>query len=125
MNAVFTSMPAAVSFVQAGRLRPVGVTTTKRQPSHPEVPTFEESGVPNMVIHHWFGVLAPAGLPKSTLSTLHDEFAGAVNQSSVVERYKSLILEPATNTPAEFRALIESDLARWSKVVKDAGIKAE
>ncbi|MDB5921864.1 MAG: Tricarboxylate transport protein TctC [Betaproteobacteria bacterium] len=125
MNAVFTSMPAAVSFVQTGRLRPVGVTTTKRQPSHPEVPTFEESGVPNMVIHHWFGVLAPAGLPKSTLSTLHDEFAGAVNQSSVVERYKSLILEPATNTPAEFRALIESDLARWSKVVKDAGIKAE
>jgi tripartite-type tricarboxylate transporter receptor subunit TctC len=56
---------------------------------------------------------------------LHDEFAGAVNQSSVVERYKSLILEPATNTPAEFRALIESDLARWGKVVKDAGIKAE
>jgi tripartite-type tricarboxylate transporter receptor subunit TctC len=48
-----------------------------------------------------------------------------VSQSSVVERYKSLILEPATNTPAEFRALIESDLARWSKVVKDAGIKAE
>jgi tripartite-type tricarboxylate transporter receptor subunit TctC len=125
MNAVFTSMPAAVSFVQTGRLRPVGVTTAKRQPSHPEVPTFEESGVPNMVIHHWFGVLAPAGLPKSTLSTLHDEFAGAVSQSSIVERYKSLILEPATTTPAEFRALIESDLARWNKVVKDAGIKAE
>jgi tripartite-type tricarboxylate transporter receptor subunit TctC len=125
MNAVFTSMPAAVSFVQTGRLRPVGVTTAKRQPSYPDVPTFEESGVPNMVIHHWFGVLAPAGLPKSTLSTLHDEFAGAVSQSSVVERYKSLILEPATNTPAEFRALIESDLARWGKVVKDAGIKAD
>jgi tripartite-type tricarboxylate transporter receptor subunit TctC len=89
------------------------------------VPTFEESGVPNMVIHHWFGVLAPAGLAKSTLSKLHDEFAGAVSQSAIVERYKSLILEPATTTPAEFRALIESDLARWGKIVKDAGIKAE
>jgi tripartite-type tricarboxylate transporter receptor subunit TctC len=125
MNAVFTSMPAAVAFVQSGRLRPVGVTTARREPSHPDVPTFEESGVPNMVIHHWFGVLAPAGLAKSTLSTLHDEFAGAVSQSVIVERYKSLILEPATTTPAEFSALIESDLARWGKVVKDAGIKAE
>jgi tripartite-type tricarboxylate transporter receptor subunit TctC len=125
MNAVFTSMPAAISFVQSGRLRPIGVTTAKRQPSHPEVPTFEESGVRNMVIHHWFGVLAPAGVVKPTLARLHDEFTRAVNHPAIVERYKTLILEPATTTPSEFRALIESDLARWGKVVKEAGIKAE
>ena len=125
MNAVFTSMPAAISFVQAGRLRPIGVTTAKRQPSHPEVPTFEESGVPNMVIHHWFGVLAPAGLLKSTLVRLHEEFTRAVNHPLIVERYQTLILEPATTTPSEFRALIENDLARWGKVVREAGIKAE
>jgi tripartite-type tricarboxylate transporter receptor subunit TctC len=125
MNAVFTSMPAAIAFVQSGRLRPIGVTTAKRQPSHPEVPTFEESGVPNMVLHHWFGVMAPAGLAKPVLVKLHDEFAGAVSHPAIVERYRTLILEPATTTPEEFRALIRSDLARWGKVVKEAGIKAQ
>jgi tripartite-type tricarboxylate transporter receptor subunit TctC len=125
MNAVFTSMPAAISFVQSGRLRPIGVTTARHQPSHPEVPTFEESGVPNMVLHHWFGVLAPAGLPRPVLTRLHNEFAGAVSHPTIVERYKTLILEPATTSPEEFRALIESDLARWGKVVKEAGIKAD
>jgi len=125
MNAVFTSMPAAIAFVQSGRLRPIGVTTAKRQSSHPEVPTFEESGVANMVLHHWFGVLAPAGLAKSLLARLHQEFAAAVSHPAIAERYKSLILEPATTTPEEFQALIRADLARWGKVVKEAGITAQ
>jgi tripartite-type tricarboxylate transporter receptor subunit TctC len=125
MNAVFTSMPAAVSFVQSGRLRPIGVTTAKRHPSHPEVPTFEESGVPNMVLHHWFGVLAPAGLAKPVQAKLVREFTAAVSYPSIVERYQALILEPATATPEEFRKLIETDLARWGKVVREAGIKVQ
>src|SRR5471032_851473 len=79
MNMVFTSMPAAVAFVQAGRLRPVGVTTAKRHPSHPDVPTFEESGVANMILTHWFGVLAPAGIPKAVQDKLYREFTAAVN----------------------------------------------
>jgi tripartite-type tricarboxylate transporter receptor subunit TctC len=125
MNMVFTSMPAAVAFVQSGRLRPVGVTTAKRHPSHPDVPTFEESGVANMILTHWFGVLAPAGLPKPIMETLYREFTAAVNHSAIIERYKTLVIDAATLTPAEFRALIESDLARWTKVVKEANIKAQ
>jgi tripartite-type tricarboxylate transporter receptor subunit TctC len=125
MNAVFTSMPAAVAFVQSARLRPVGVTTARRHPSHPEVPTFEESGVPNMVLHHWFGVLAPAGLPKPVHARLTSEFTNAVHHPAIVERYKALILEPATLSPEEFRRLIETDLARWGKVVREAGIKVQ
>jgi tripartite-type tricarboxylate transporter receptor subunit TctC len=124
MDAVFTSMPAAVTFVQSGRLRPIGVTTAQRHPSHPEVPTFEESGVPNMVLHHWFGVLAPAGLMRPIRDRLTREFTAAVSYPAIVERYRALILEPATTTPEEFRSLIESDLARWGKVVREAGIKA-
>jgi tripartite-type tricarboxylate transporter receptor subunit TctC len=125
MNAVFTSMPAAIAFVQAGRLRPIGVTTSKREASHPEVPTFQESGVANMVLHHWFGVLAPARLPPPILAKLHGEFTAAVAHPLIVERYKTLMLEPATTTPAEFRALIETDLKRWGRIVKEAGIKAQ
>jgi tripartite-type tricarboxylate transporter receptor subunit TctC len=124
MNAVFTSMPAAVAFVQSGRLRPVGVTTAQRHPSHPEVPTFEESGVPNMVLHHWFGVMAPAGLPRPIRDRLTGEIKAAAAHPAILERYRTLILEPATTTPEEFRKLIETDLARWGKVVKEAGIKA-
>lgn len=124
MNMVFTSMPAAVAFVQAGRLRPVGVTTARRHPSHPEVPTFEESGVSNMILTHWFGMLAPAGVPKTVQDKLYREVTAAVNHPSIIERYKTLVIEAATLTPAEFRALIESDLARWTKVVKEANIKA-
>jgi tripartite-type tricarboxylate transporter receptor subunit TctC len=118
-------MPAAVSFVQSGRLRPIGVTTPQRHPSHPEVPTFAESGVANMVLHHWFGVLAPAGLPQAIHARLTREFTAAVSHASVVERYKALILEPATLTPEAFRKLIETDLARWGKVVREAGIKVQ
>jgi tripartite-type tricarboxylate transporter receptor subunit TctC len=125
MSCVFTSLPAAISFVQSGRLRPIGVTTAERQPSFPDVPTFLESGVPNMVLHHWFGLLGPARLPKPIVVALHDQVTAAIAQPAIVDRYKSLMLEPATNTPEEFRALIEADLARWSKVVKDAGITAQ
>ena len=125
MNAVFTSMPAAVAFVHSGRLRPVGVTTRERHPSQPEVPTFEESGVPNMVLTHWFGVLAPAGLAQPVQAKLTREITAAVQHSSIVERYKALILDPAMLTPTDFRKLIEADLARWGKVVREAGIKVQ
>lgn len=125
MNMVFTSMPAAVAFVQASRLRPVGVTTAQRHPSHPEVPTFEESGVPNMVLTHWFGVLAPAGLARPIRDRLVREFTAAASYPAILERYRALVLEPVTTSPEEFRKLIETDLARWGKVVREAGIKAQ
>jgi tripartite-type tricarboxylate transporter receptor subunit TctC len=125
MNAVFTSMPAAVAFVQSGRLRPIGVTTAARHPSHPEVPTFAESGVPNMVLTHWFGVLAPAGVPRPIVNKLYRQFVAAAAHPAVAERYRALILEPATTTPEEFQALIAADLKRWSQIVKDANIHAQ
>lgn len=123
IHASFTSMPAAITFVQAGRLRPVGVSTAKRHPAQPDVPTFAEAGIPNMVLFHWFGVLAPAALPQPVLARLNGEFIKAVNHPAIQERYKTMLIEPATTTSAEFRALIESDLKRWGQVVREAGIK--
>lgn len=125
VNASFTSMPAALPFVQAGRLRPVGVSTAKRLPEFPDVPTFDESSISNMVLHHWFGVLAPAGLPKAIQMRLHQEIVKAVNHPVTRERYKALIIDPATTTPEEFQALLNSDLQRWGKVVREAGIKVQ
>jgi len=124
MNAVFTSMPAAIAFVQSGRLRPVGVTTPTRHSAQPEVPTFAESGIAGMTLFHWFGVLAPAKLPNLPLKRLSTEIKAAVNHLPIQERFKAMLIEPATTSPEEFRALIQSDLQRWGKVVKAAGIKA-
>jgi len=124
MNAVFTSMPAAIAFVQSGRLRPVGVTTPTRHPAQPEVPTFAESGIAGMTLFHWFGILAPAKLPNPPLKRLGTEIKAAVNHPPIQERFKAMLIEPATTSPEEFRALIQSDLQRWGKVVKAAGIKA-
>ena len=78
-----------------------------------------------MVLHHWLDVLAPAGVPRPVIAKLGKEFIGAVSNPAIGERYRTQMLEPATTTPEEFRALIESDLRRWGNVVKEAGIKAQ
>lgn len=122
MNAVFTSMPAAIAFVRSERLRPIGVTAPNRNPAQPNVPTFAESGITGMTLFHWFGVLAPAKLPKPQLTRLGAEFKAAVHHPAVQERFKAMLIEPATTSPEEFRTLIKSDLQRWKKVVKEAGI---
>jgi len=123
--ATFTSMATAAPFAQSGRLRILGVTSAKRLPAFPDVPTFEESGVSGMVFEHWWGVMAPAGVPKPVVEKLHREIVNAVNAPDVRERFSVLAVEPRTNTPQQFRALLESDVKRWAKVVKDAGIKIE
>ena len=121
----FTSMATAAPFAKAGRLRILGVTSGKRLTAFPDVPTFQESGVPGLVFEHWWGVMAPAGTPRPIVDKLHSQIQKALSASDVRERFSALAVEPRTNTPEQFRALLESDLKRWAKVVKDAGIKAE
>ena len=121
----FTSMATAAPLVKAGRLRMLAVTSPRRLAAYPDVPTFEESGVPGLVFEHWWGVMAPARTPAPLVERLHTEITKALASTEVRERFAAFSLEPRTNTPAEFRALIEFDLVRWAKVVRDAGIKAE
>ena len=123
--ATFTSMATAAPFVQSGRLRILGVTSAKRLAAFPDVPTFDESGVSGLIVEHWWGVMAPAGVPKTIIDKLNAAIVNAVNSSDVRERFTALAVEPRTNTPQQFRALLESDVKRWAKVVKDAGIKIE
>ena len=123
--ATFTSMATAAPFAKSGRLRILGVTTSKRMAAFPDVPTFEESGVSGMVVEHWWGVMAPAGVPKAIIDKLRAAIVNAVNSPEVRERFTALGVEPRTTTPEQFRALLESDVKRWAKVVKDAGIHIE
>lgn len=123
--ATFTSMATAAPFAKSGRLRILGVTSNKRLPAFPDVPTFEESGIPGMIVEHWWGVMAPARVPQAVLEKLRVEIIKAVNSADVRERFATLAVEPRTNTPDQFRALLETDVKRWAKVVKDAGIRVE
>jgi len=123
--ATFTSMATAAPFAKSGRLRILGVTTSKRMAAFPDVPTFEESGVSGMVVEHWWGVMAPAGVPKAIIDKLRAAIVNAVNSPEVRERFTALSVEPRTTTPEQFRALLASDVKRWAKVVKDAGIHIE
>jgi tripartite-type tricarboxylate transporter receptor subunit TctC len=121
----FTSMATAAPLVKSGRLRILGVTSPRRLAAFPDVPTFQESGVPGLTFEHWWGVMAPARTPAPVIEKLHGEIVKALDSPDVRERFTTLAVEPRTNTPDQFRALIESDLARWAKVVRDAGIKPE
>lgn len=121
----FTSMATAAPLVRSGRLRILGVTSPRRLAAFPDVPTFQEGGVPGLTFEHWWGVMAPARTPAPVVEELHREIAKALDSPDVRERFTALAVEPRTNTPDQFRTLIESDLARWAKVVRDAGIKPE
>ena len=83
------------------------------------------SGVAGLIVEHWWGVMAPAGVAKPVIDKLHGGIVNAVNAPDVRERFTVLAVEPRTMTPQQFRTLIERDVARWAKVVKDAGIKVE
>jgi tripartite-type tricarboxylate transporter receptor subunit TctC len=123
--ATFTSMATAAPHAKSGRLRILGVTSARRLPAFPEVPTFEESGVPGMLVEHWWGVMAPAGVPRTVVAKLRGEIIKALNSTDVRERFSALAVEPRTNTPEQFRTLLESDAKRWARVIRDAGIKVE
>lgn len=125
IQSAFPTAPGIVGHVKAGRLRALAITTLKRSSALPDVPTFEESGVKGMTVSNWFGMFAPARLPKDTLATLHKAILDAMNSPDVRTRLGNLSLDITTMTPRQFDAHLKSELERWGKVVKAAGIKAE
>jgi tripartite-type tricarboxylate transporter receptor subunit TctC len=122
---IFDSMPSAMPHVKSGRVRALAVTTAKRSPTVPDLPTIAESGVPGFDISTWYGVWAPAGTPKDIVNKIAAEIAKALHQPAVRERLAALGAEPVGNTPEEFAAYCQSELAKWSKIVRESGAKAD
>jgi tripartite-type tricarboxylate transporter receptor subunit TctC len=122
----FTSLTAAIPHVRSGRLKALVVTSKHRSNAAPDIPTVAEAGVPDIEIATgWFGILSPARTPKTVLSRLHEEIVKAVQSPEIHERFLGQGLDPATSTAEEFAALIKSDMVRWAKVIKDAGLRAQ
>jgi tripartite-type tricarboxylate transporter receptor subunit TctC len=125
MHAAFPTLPGVVPHVRGGRLRGLGITSAKRSPALPDVPTFEESGVSGMIVANWFGVFAPARLPADVLATLHKAVLDTMSTPDVRGKLNNLSLDINTMTPQAFDAFLKQELDKWGKVVKAAGIKAD
>jgi tripartite-type tricarboxylate transporter receptor subunit TctC len=120
----FPTIPSALPHVQTGKLRAMGVTSTKRVGALPEIPAIAET-VTGYDGSAWYGVLAPAGTPAAIVTRLHTELMTVLRTADLKDKLVSQGLEPASYTPEEFSALIVSELAKWAKVVAAAGVKNE
>jgi len=125
IDAMFDAMPVMVPQAKAGKVMPLAVTSTRRSPALPDVPTVMESGVPDYEIAGWFGILAPANTPPAIAKRLRDEVAKAVAAPDAVAQLDSQGMQPLATEPEEWRAYLKSELARYAKIIKDAGIKPE
>ncbi len=125
VQVVFASAPGAVPFIKSGRLRGLAVSTAKRSPLVPDLPTFEEEGVADLRIANWYGVLAPAGTPKAIVERLSQAIGASAPRPVRRAGRPGGRAEPVANTPAEFRVMLEGEAARWSKLVKDANVRAD
>jgi tripartite-type tricarboxylate transporter receptor subunit TctC len=119
------TMLTGVTHVRSGRLRALGVTGSRRSAVMPEVPTIAEAGVPGYEAVQWYGVLAPAKTPKEIVTRLNTEIVRILKSPDVKQRLASDGVDVEADTPDEFARYIQSELVKWAKVAKDAGIKPE
>ena len=125
VSAAVSPLAGATPFIRSGKLKPLAVTSSKRLPSYPDVPTVAESGMPGFELLSWYGLWAPAGLPKDVVAKLNAAVARAVQSPNVKARFADLSFEATENTPAQFAALIEDEIRRVGKVIKTANIRIE
>ncbi|MGQ0652866.1 MAG: Bug family tripartite tricarboxylate transporter substrate binding protein [Betaproteobacteria bacterium] len=118
-------VPSAIGHVRAGKVRALAVTSKRRIAAAPEVPTFEEAGVPGYEAVGWFGVVAPAGTPRPVVARLNAEIRAALESPEIRERALAAGTEPFTSSPQEFSAMIREETKKWAEVIKAGGIKLQ
>ena len=122
----FVAFASVRSFLQAGKVRVLAVTSEKRLPAQPDVPTMAEAGFPGIALDAWFGLVAPAGTPDAVIGKLHGAFSQAVRDPEIVKTLIDQGAEAAApNTPAEFAAFIASETEKLGRIVQAVGVKGE
>jgi tripartite-type tricarboxylate transporter receptor subunit TctC len=124
LNIFFGNISNVLPLVREGKLRAFAITSRKRSPQIPELPTMEELGFKNFDATAWFGLMGPAGLPKPIVDKIHAEATKVMAQPDVRQKLEGLGLQLVGNTPAEFLEIVKNEMPMWGKVIKDAGIKA-
>lgn len=123
INLIFATAASSITFIKAGRIRALAVTTAKRSALAPELPTVAEAGLPGFEANNWNGVVVPAKTPRPIINRLNKVFAAALTTPDIKDFLFKQGLDPAPGTPEEFRDYIKSETAKWAKVIKAAGIK--
>ena len=122
---MFVDMPPVIQFIEDGKLQALGVSWSERSKRMPGIPTIAESGVPGFAARTWFSVVARAGTPTSAIDTLNHAIVAYLTRPEIVAKLRTLAIEPLTSTPDELAALTRSELAKWARVAKEAGIEPQ
>lgn len=120
-----SSIQPAMPMLKAGRVRALGVTSSKRIATLPDVPTIAETGLPGYEVTNWYGVMAPAGVPKDILTKVHADLVKAMKQPDVQQRFAAEGGDATPNTPEQFAAFIKNEITKWGKAVRESGAKVD
>jgi tripartite-type tricarboxylate transporter receptor subunit TctC len=122
---LFATLPTVLPLAKAGRLRALAVTGAQRNPAIPEVPTMAESGLPGFEVTNWIGVFAPAGTPAEVVAKLNTEIMRIMRSPDVQSRLANEGAKFRPTTPGEFAAFQKAEIAKWGKVIRDAGVRVD
>ena len=122
---MFGNLPVAIPHVQSGRLRGIANTWSTRSPLAPDIPTVAEAGFKDYAIATWFGLLGPANMPPELVARIQRDTARMFNTPATKEKLTGMGVDLVLNSPEQFRDYLKSEIARYTKVIKDAGIKAQ
>lgn len=121
----FQTLPSVGGNVKSGRVRAIAVTSARRSPLYPDVPTSAEAGLKSFEVSAWYSMMAPAGTPRAIVDRLRDELVKALAQKEVLDRLSAEGAEPVGSTPEAFADFMRSETAKWGKVVRVSGMKAD
>ncbi|MET0207832.1 MAG: tripartite tricarboxylate transporter substrate binding protein [Burkholderiaceae bacterium] len=122
VDASFQNVNSVAQYIKGGKMRALAITSPKRSPIFPDVPTLAELGIKNVEVASWQAIVAPKGLPPAVLEKAHAAFVEALNSPKVKDQFTSIGFEMVTNTPAEFAAFQQREYARWKKVIETGKI---
>jgi len=122
---MFGSMPLTLSQIRAGKVKALGVTSTKRSPLLPDVPPIAEAGAPGYEIRAWWGLIAPAGVPALIVSRLNSEIVAILKEPESAQRLEAEGAEPLPTSSADFERVIANELVKWARVARESNIRAE
>ncbi|RCJ03844.1 Bug family tripartite tricarboxylate transporter substrate binding protein [Cupriavidus necator] len=125
MDAFFGDASGLVTFIEGKKLKPVAVTTAKRLPYLPDVPTLDESGIKGVHAENWYGIMVPAGTPPRVVQTLNEAIRKTLENKDVKASLAKMGLTPAPSTAAEFAGRIRADGDKWSKLIAERNVKPE
>jgi tripartite-type tricarboxylate transporter receptor subunit TctC len=123
IQAAFETIPGAIGQINSGEMRAIGVSSTKRNPFLPNVPTIAESGVPNYLTYSWNGMVLPAKTPGSVVMRINKEINSAIATPEIQKRFRDLIMEPRTGTPEDLQKIYETDVTVWRRIITEAKIQ--